>query len=239
VNSRLLAFLVLCLPLAVAVPSSAQAMSRGCDQCADLPTLYRELLEQEFLRNRFDRWIREAYYPASIDAMQSSAVKSLDAAMSGDLYGVLAPSRSAGGSISAAPAYGTDPNSSSCQLVEYGKDKDGKTTQRPVTPEQVRATLCKPLADYTLAHEGHHQATCRAGGLKTVEQFVQDDRAAYQAGVAVLRQHIADLARRCSWSGSTNARRPDGTATVPTPQQISDLKSATKSKANLLNRASR
>jgi len=68
---------------------------------------------------------------------------------------------------------------------------------------------------------------------------VQDDRAAYQAGVAVLRQHIADLARKCSWSGSINARRPDGTATVPTPQQISDLKSATKSKSNLLKRASR
>jgi len=175
VSRHLLAVLALALPLAATPPRPAAALSPGCDQCADLPALYRELLEQEFLRNRFDRWVREAYYPVSIEAMQSAAVSALDAAMSGDLYGVLAPPKSGGGGGGAAPAYGTDTSSSACRLVEYVTGKDGKTSQRPVTPEQVRAKLCKPLADYTLAHEGHHQATCRAGGLKTVEQFVQDE----------------------------------------------------------------
>ena len=236
-SRRLLVALALCLPLAAAAPPPAAALSPGCDQCADLPALYRELLEQEFLRNRFDRWIREAYYPVSIEAMQSAAVNALNAAMSGDLYGVLGAPTASGGTASAAPAYGTD--TASCALVQYVTDKDGRKTQRRVTADQVRSRLCKPLAEYTLVHEGHHQQTCRAGGLKTVEQFVNDDREAYQAGVAVLRKHIADLARKCSWSGSTNARRPDGTDTVPTPPQIAALKDAARTKASLLGRATR
>ena len=237
-NRRLLAVLVLCLPFAAGAPPPARALSPNCDQCADLPALYRELLEQEFLRNRFERWIREAYYPVSIDAMQSAAVSALNGAMSGDLYGVLAPPRTGGGGTgSAAPAYGTD--TASCGLVQYVTDRDGKKSQRAVTPEQVRSKLCKPLAEYTLVHEGHHQQTCRAGGLKSVEQFVKDDHEAYQAGVAVLRKHIADLARKCSWSGSTNARKPDGTDTVPTPAQIASLKDATRTRAGLLGRATR
>ena len=63
-------FLAMLLVNAATLPA-ARALSPGCDQCADLPTLYRELLEQEFLRNRFERWIREAYFPISIDAIFS------------------------------------------------------------------------------------------------------------------------------------------------------------------------
>jgi hypothetical protein len=236
---RRLVALAFAAALPLAVPAPVHALSKNCDQCADLPRLYRELLEQEFLRNKFDSWVREAYYPVSIEAMQSSAVKALDAAASGNLYGDLGRPQSGGGQggASAAPAYGTD--TKDCRLVEYVKDKDGKTVQRPVTPEQVRAKLCKPLADYTIAHEGHHQQTCRAGGLKKVEEFVKDDRDAYQIGVNVLRAHIAKLARDCSWSGSVNEKRPDGSAVVPTPKEIASLKDATKTKAALLGRGKR
>ncbi len=236
-NRRLLVVFICGLMMAAAAPPPARALSPGCDQCADLPALYRELLEQEFLRNRFDRWVREAYYPISIAEMQRIAVNALNAAMAGDLYGVLAPTGTGAATGGAAPAYGTDLEA--CGLVQYVKDKDGKQVQRPVTPGQVRSALCKPLAEYTLVHEEHHQKTCRAGGLKTVEQFAKDDREAYQAGIGVLRRHIADLAGRCGWSGSSSGTKPDGTATVPTPPQIASLKDATKAKANLLNRATR
>jgi len=238
---------LLALALSTAIAPDARALSPGCDQCADLPTLYRELLEQEFLRNRFERWIREAYYPVTVDEMQRSATDALSGAMSRDLYGVLAPAKSAGGGKpQAAPAYGTDMNSKACGLVEYVKDKAGNTSSKPVTADQVRKKLCAPLAQYTLAHEEHHQASCRAawesGGAKklsTVEFFVHEDLAAYQAGIAALREHIASLAKKCSWSGSTNARRPDGTATVPTPAEISKLEGSAKAKSKLLQRASK
>ncbi len=224
------------LPLAAATPT--HALSKNCDMCSDLPGLYRELLDQEFLRNKFDRWISEAYYPRSIEAMQASAASALSAAMSGDLYGVLKPRGAGGsGSASAAPAFGTE--TKNCGLIEYVKDRNGKTIERPVTPQQVRAKLCKPLADHTLAHEGHHQASCRSGKLKTVEEFARDDRDAYRAGVAVLRAYIADLARRCSWSGSTAATRPDGSAVVPKPAEIFEIRSAVARKADLLGRGQR
>ncbi len=236
---------LLTLAIGAALAPTARAMSPGCDQCADLPKLYRELLEQEFLRNRMERWIREAYYPVTVDEMQRAATDALSGAMSRDLYGVLAPTR-AGGAGKAAPAYGTDMNSKACGLVEYMTDSSGKTSTRPVTADQVRKKLCPPLAEYTLVHEARHQASCRASWgagdtkkLGTVEFFVRDDLAAYQAGIASLREHIASLAKKCSWSGSTNARRPDGTATVPTPAQVTQLESQVKSKAKLLQRASK
>ncbi len=238
---------LLTLAIGAALAPAGRAMSPGCDQCADLPALYRELLEQEFLRNRFERWIREAYYPVTVDEMQRAATDALSGAMSRDLYGVLSPAKAAGaGKAGAAPAYGTDMNSKACGLVEYVTDANGKTSTRSVTADQIRKKLCAPLAQYTLAHEEHHQASCRAGWaagdtrkLSSVEFFVRDDLAAYQAGIAALREHIASLAKKCSWTGSTNARRPEGTATVPTPAQIAQLESASKSKAKLLNRASK
>ena len=233
---RLLVALAVVAALPLSAPAPAHALSRNCDRSSDLPALYRELLDQEFLRNKFDRWINEAYYPISIEAMQASAASALNAAMSGDLYGVLKP-RGAGGSASAAPAFGTE--TKNCGLIEYVKDASGKTVERPVTPQQVRSKLCKPLADHTLAHEGHHQKSCRDGKLQTVAEFARDDRDAYQAGVTVLRAYIADLARRCSWSGSTAATRPDGSAVVPKPAEIFEIKGAVARKADLLGRGQR
>ena len=241
-----LSLLVLCL-MGVA---PARALSPGCDRCSDLAELYRELLEQEFLMRRFDRWVREQYYPVTVDEMQRVAVRDLNAAMSGDFFGVLGPPASAGGggggsAPTAAPAYGTDMSSKDCRLVEYTTDKDGKQTTRPTTPDQIRKKYCAPMAEYLIAHEGHHQNSCRAAWsqgkekqLQSVGFFVQDDRDSYQAGVAVLRKHIAELARRCAWSGSTSNVKPDGTQVVPTPQQIGELQRNTASRARMLKRAS-
>ena len=231
-----------CAALACRITAtSAPAAAAGCDKCSDLPKLYRELLEQEFLRNRFDRWVKEAYYPVSVDAMQQSAADQLGVAMRGGLYGSLTTNSGSGGQGSAAPSYGTDLNNKSCALVEYVKDAQGDQTQRPVKPEQVRSKLCAPMAEFVLAHEGHHQASCRAAyaagrtaQFGTTEFVAKDDVEAYQVGIAVLRDHIAKLAWQCGWSGSTNARRPDGTTTVPTPDQVAELKNATRQQAALL-----
>ncbi|MFS2051960.1 hypothetical protein ACEN8K_24055, partial [Variovorax sp. CT11-76] len=69
--------------------AAAQA-APDCDRCQDLPRLYREMLEQEFLRAKFQSWIAQAYYPLSIEAMQTQATNALTTAMQGNLYGVLA-----------------------------------------------------------------------------------------------------------------------------------------------------
>ena len=238
---------ITCAALACLVTvTPASAAAAGCDKCSDLPRLYRELLEQEFLRNRFDRWVKEAYYPVSVEAMQQSAADQLGAAMRGGLYGPLKTDSGSGGKGGAAPSFGTDLNNKSCALVQYVKDAQGNQTQRPVKPEQVRSRLCAPMAEFVIAHEGHHQASCQAAyaagqtaQFGTTEFVAKDDVAAYQAGIAVLRDHIAKLAGQCGWSGSTNARRPDGTSTVPTPDQVMELKNATKKQASLLKRKSK
>lgn len=227
-----------------AAPATAKAPS--CNECRDLPRLYRELLEQEFLRNLFDKWIKQSYYPGTVGTMQKAAQGQLNAAMQGSLYGPLAGAQGGGGDGGAAPAYGTDLSRKSCPLVEYFVDKDGNEQQRPVTPEQVRAKHCPQIADFVLAHEQKHQEKCRSSWAETgsdkfitVEYIAADDREAYQTGIAVLRQHIARLARDCGWSGSTNARKPDGTMTVPTPQQILELKDKVKRNAGKLQRSSK
>ncbi|MBL8700319.1 MAG: hypothetical protein JNK67_18230 [Alphaproteobacteria bacterium] len=243
---RLSCLLVACLLLI----APARALSPGCDRCSDLADLYRELLEQEFLLRRFDRWIREQYFPVTVEEMQRVALRDLNTAMSGDFFGVLgAPGGGGSGDGAtpvAAPAYGTDMSTKDCRLVEYTTGKDGKTTTRPVTPEDIRKKHCTPMAEYLIAHEGHHQQSCRAAWsqgkekqLQSVGFFVQDDRDSYQAGVAVLRKHIAELARRCAWSGSTSAVKPDGTQVVPTPQQVGDLQRNTAARGRMLRRASK
>jgi len=231
--------------LLAAAPAPA-APPPDCSKCSALPMLYRELLEQEFLRKLFDKWISQSYYPATMTTMQDSAKGQLDAAINGGLYGELAPGKVGSGAGGAAPAYGTDLTSKACQLVEYYKDKEGNEQQRPVTPEKVRAKHCNAVADYVLVHERYHMDTCKASWARhgsdkfiTVEYVAEDDRAAYQAGIAELRKYIAKLASDCRWSGSTNAKRPDGTMTVPTPAQILELKNNSKGKAAQLKRSSK
>lgn len=246
-----------------ASPSQAQPAGRGqaasqgteanCDRCEDLPRLYRELLEQEFLRAKFESWIRQAYYPASIESVQAAAVAALNAAMQGDLYGVLRPPSSSGGSGvgTAAPAFGTNVGDSKCALVEFvtvvdPHDSTKKTVvEQPTTPAGIRAKLCKPLAEAVIKHEGHHVESChaawRAGdkNVTTVEWFVKNDVESYQAGVRVLRDAISDLSGHCGWTGSTSEFKPDGTRVVPTPERITELATATKTKASALRRSSR
>lgn len=228
-----------------------------CSKCSDLPKLYRELLEQEFLRNLFDSWIKQNYYPTSTDELKAAAERQLSNAMRAKLklYGVLAPDGGGGEGGAAAPAYATDLSTNVCQLLEYktctqnagSQNKKKKEVQVPfpTTEADVRARHCKPIADYLLAHEGHHQEQCRknwkqskSAAFITVKYVTEDDRDAYQKGIGILRDHIAKLAAECKWDGSTNARRPDGTTTVPTPLEIQELKNNTRVKGLRLKRRS-
>jgi len=226
-----------------AKPPAAPAKPPTCDDCKDLPRLYRELLEQEFLRKLFESWKRQEYYPRSVEQSAKSELgKAMNGRGQGSLYGAVAPD-DAGGGGGAAPAYGTDQSSAACQLVEYYKDEHNEDQTRPTTEAKVRRDNCKAIADFVMAHENHHKEDCKANwkqtksdSFVTVEYVVQDDIEAYQAGIAVLRDHIAALARNCGWTGSTNAKKPDGTMTVPTPEEISRLKDNTKVKASQLKR---
>jgi len=264
--------LVACLVAAVPVPAASAGQDEcppkkkkpegpppDCSKCSALPMLYRELLEQEFLRNLFKKWVTEKYGPGTVELMQRRAKELLDQAMKGTttvrpLYGVLAPQGTGGSGGGAAPAYGTDLSHKSCGLVEYVRCKkttgDGKEevqeVQVPITPAEVRAKLCEPIADYVLAHEGYHQKTCKASWAEhgsdkflKVDYVAEDDLAAYEVGIGVLRQHIAKLARDCEWSGSTNKRKPDGTMTVPTPDEILKLKDNVRKTTGQLRRKSK
>jgi hypothetical protein len=238
--------LFVAVALLVASFPGRPSAATGCSECADLPNLYRELLEQEYLRNRFESWIKQQYYPRSVSELQRAARDQLTNAMrNGSLYGAVTPAAAAGGGGSgAAPAFGTDLSSRNCGLYEITFDDQGNEIHTPTTPQKIREKLCKAKADFVLAHEGHHQASCReawrtgqSAKLGTVEWFVQNDRDAYQAGIAVLREYIAELASNCAWKGSTNKTKPDNTKTVPTPDQINELK--TNKLSNLLKRSSR
>lgn len=227
-------------------PPAAPTKPSTCNECKDLPRLYRELLEQEFLRKTFESWKKQDYYPRSVEESAKSELnKAMKGRGKGSLYGAVAPDDGGGGGGS-APAYGTDQSSKACQLVEFYKDDQNNEQQRPTTEAKVRSDNCKPIADFVMAHENHHKDDCKANWDKsksdsfvTVKYVVQDDIEAYQAGIGVLRDHIAALARQCRWTGSTNARRPDGTTTVPTPEQIATLKDNTKVKASQLKRRSK
>jgi hypothetical protein len=223
-----------------AIPPSAQAAG-GCNECKDLPRLYRELLEQQFLRDKFNSWVKQAYYPASVKNMQDQAANALTTAMQ---HGAAGSGSASGGN--ATPSFGTDLNSKQCGLVQYVSDGNGGLKEKPVTPDDVKKKMCAPLADFVLAHEGHHQASCRTnyGAGKASEfarpEFVaQDEVAAYQAGIAVLRDHVAKLAKSCGWIGSSNERKPDGTFTVPTPSQIQELSANSVKAAGSLKNATR
>jgi hypothetical protein len=244
---------LLLLLLALFAATAARAEASKCDQCSDLPRLYRELLDQEFLAEKFNSWVKQSYYPRSISTVKRSAANALTAAARGSLYGVLKPSGSGGGP-GAGPAYGTDLNNRNCGLREYappdpndaGSDEDKEPPSSPTTPEKIRAKECKPVAEAVIVHEGVHQEWCRGAYrsgktqvLESVEEFVKNDLAAYKEGVRSLRESIADLALRCRWGGSTNPVKPDGTKTVPTPDQILKLKDNIVSKARTLRRSTK
>lgn len=238
-------FVVLLLVLAAAAPASLAA--RPCDECKDLPRLFRELMEQEFLRDQFDSYVRQAYYPPTVDQMYASVEKRFNETFYSKKGGGTAGTPAAGGGA----AYGTRSWRKECDLVEFLKGPDGKGLEdangepkvKPITPAELRQKECKPIADHVLDHEGHHQETCRkthkdgtTASWQSAEFVAKDEVAAYQKGITSLRETISRLAFQCGWEGSVRVTKPDGTKVVPTKDQIDALKDNAKKAASTLKK---
>lgn len=210
--------------LAVAVLSGAiwvttARVVTACPECADLAVLTRELAEQTFLMGVFERWASTGKHPPTIDDVQTAA--KADLAEYVDRTG--SGGGGAGGSA-AGPALGTDLSTPACNLVEYVTDSQGRTVARPTTPQQVRRTFCKPIAEFLLTHENSHRQSClqawRNGTqslLQTVDFFVKDDADAYAAGVKVLQDYVDAARKKCTFGLGIGSDTMSGARKAPRP----------------------
>jgi len=232
-----------------AIPVSA---AQKCDQCKDLPFLFRELMQQEYLRDQFESYIKQAYYPPTVGQMY----KNVEGRFNSTFYSSAKPAASTqGGQDAPKPsggaAYGTRTWLKKCDLVEFLKDKNGNQIYdekknpvvKPVSPQDIRAKECKAIADHVLTHEGHHQQSCRethsngtANSWDSPEFVAKNEVEAYQKGIASLRETIARLSKDCNWEGSVRALKPDGTSVVPTKEQIEELKNNTRKVSKALRK---
>ena len=193
--------LSLLLPLFLVVQASSQDYPKKCDRCEDLPSLMKELKEQEWLRSRFytfSPW--EKVYPRT-----AGSVKDLQTRVQ-NAFNAWLKTPEGGGGVG-EPTMGTNPED--CKLAFFLKDADGNTSILPYDEKQMKQRFCKTILDYMLAHEASHQRTCRALGAKnkaflTVPEFVAADEVkAYEAGIKALVKTINDLAARCKEKGTT------------------------------------
>jgi len=239
------------LCLLVGIPTQAVLAKQSCDQCKDLPFLFRELMQQEYLRGQFESYIKQAYYPPTVGQMYAN----VEGRFNDTFYSPRKSASSSGSNGPAEPkggaAYGTRTWLPKCDLVEFLKDEKGNQLKddddnpvvQPITPQQIRAKECKAVADHVLDHEGHHQESCRvthrqgkADSWNKPEFVARDEVEAYQKGIASLRDTIARLARECHWDGSVRLLKPDGTSVVPTKEQIEELKNNTRKVAKSLRK---
>lgn len=201
----------------VAMSGAAEAAPCGCK---DLPTMVRELNEQEFLKNLFSQWA--AYMPREIlttNDLVSRATREFNQTFYSGSGGAAA------GTTHGGHAHmGTNFRDPTCPIVTYHYDRrgrpvrnrDGSHRTSPVDESTYKTKQCDAMVAYTFAHERHHQQTC----LKLVAQgrtemwdrpgfFAQNDADAYQAGIDVLRREIQALAGRCGWERSTKDQLPN------------------------------
>ncbi len=240
--------LVLCFVVFGVLTSPVYA-AKPCNECKDLPYLFRELMEQEFLRDQFNSYVKQAYYPPTVQQMYSTVERRFNEAFYSTKGTSTGATPAAGGGGGAA--FGTRSWRKECDLVEFQKgangeqllDKDNNPLVKPVTPQQVHAKECKAIADHVLKHEGHHQKSCKdthksgkTDSWHSPEFVAKDEVEAYQAGVESLRETIANLAAQCRWTGSVRMLKPDGTSVVPTKDQIEELKQNTKKTARSLKK---
>jgi hypothetical protein len=228
---KLLPFL---LPLLLAVPAASQGYPKTCDSCEDLPSLMKELKEQEWLRDRFysfSPW--EKVYPftaGSVKDLQSRVQAAFNAWLK----------TPAGGGGAGEPTMGTNPEN--CQLVFYVKGADGNTTIQPYDEKAMKQRYCKTILDYMLAHEASHQRTCRALGAKNkaflnAPDFVAADEVkAYEAGIKVLEKAINDLAARCKEKGTTAKYRLDPNQEI-SPAKVYQSEDRVRRITDMLERA--
>jgi len=220
-----------------------------CNKCSDLPKLYKELAEQQFLRDRFQEFIDWRLPPIPKDPKKSAGQAMRDWVTAEFTRYLNSPA--GGGNGFGQPEMGTDIDS--CKLVSYPKDdqgknltdKDGNDITCPVSAQDIKNMYCPAVADMILTHEGQHQTDCKNNkkssqpvDLAEWRNYAVYDVRGYTAGIANLRKSIAALAKskQCGWKGSTNKTKkmpmPQGGGqkptdidvdVVPTPQWIDGL----------------
>lgn len=231
---RALTLLLLTAPLLHAAPAPAAECKPAC---AELPAMERELFNQEFLQDRFNRYmsyelVANPQMAPDPDHPGTQAMESMIAALQREAAAALTRyMRSAAGggqSGSAAPGAGTGAD---CKLYLYSPA--GK--QIPYNEDKFRQSHKCWDVEFTLAHEGQHVADCKAGKKinEEYESYIASDVRAYGAGVRALRKIIAATAARCGWKGSTRARKPnpvdrEDQDVVPTPADVNEILGALK-----------
>lgn len=216
--------------------------------------MFQELMEQQWLQRDAQRIIDSNYYPISVSEFKNGLKRRFRKEFHlSDGTG----KDGASGKCEGGEAMATDLNSPGCGFVTYVRDENGcvKTKKnpagedepetKPITPDQLKQQKCLPEAEMMLAHEGVHQKSCkdlyksgRQAEMDSVKWFVENDRDAYKAGVKSLRKSIAELASKCGWQGSSHKFKPDGSRTVPTPDQINELSNNTMRAAKALSKNS-
>jgi hypothetical protein len=243
--------LILAVTLLLAAPASAvsspttakEACKPGkkppspapCNKCSDLPKLYKELAEQQFLRDRFQEFIDWRLPPIPKDPKKSAGAAMRDWVTAEFTRYLNSPA--GGGNGFGQPEMGTDIDS--CKLVSYPKDdqgknltdKDGNDITCPVTAQDIKNMYCPAVADMILTHEGQHQTDCKNNKTSSQPVDLADwrnyavyDVRGYTAGIANLRKSIAALARskQCGWKGSTNKTKKMPMPPVGGPQKPTD-----------------
>jgi hypothetical protein len=204
--------------LAALIPSLANAARKPCD-CANLEQIEREITEQEFLLKMFTQWTE--YLPAALRTPEDVRER---ANMNFLLTFYGAPSQRPDiEGAGAGGAFGTLYKQPGCPLVEY-LYKDGKPhmvetaeskrekrnppelewATKPTSEAKYKSKQCKALVHYAFVHERSHQATCHRLQNEHRESqwdqplfFIQDDAAAYKAGLEVLYAERDRLEAKC------------------------------------------
>ena len=140
-----------------------------CNRCSDLPKLYKELTEQQYLRDKFQEFSDWRLPPIAKtpEDMKKSAGELMRDWVTQEFTNYL-NSPEGGGSGFGQPEMGTDLET--CKLVSYPKDAAGKNLKDkkgnsivcPVTKADIKSMYCPAVADMILTHEGQHQTDCRA-----------------------------------------------------------------------------
>jgi len=243
---------LLCLLFIIVTFTSPAFGAQKCDQCKDLPFLFRELMQQEYLRDQFESYVRQSYYPPTVKQMYESVERRFNATFYSSPQSAASPGgKDVASKPSGGAAYGTRTWLPKCDLVEFLKDAKGNQildkqenpVVKPITPQQIRAKECKAVADHVLKHEGFHQQSCRqthsngtADLWNSAEFVAKNEVEAYKKGVESLRDMIAKLAKECNWDGSVRMLKPDGTSVVPTKEQIEELKNNTRKVSRALGK---
>lgn len=220
--------------LAPSAVGNAANTGKRCDRCQDLPTLEKEVFEQEFLADLFRQyWTGKKPIPSPkckdqtpTDAMVNEATDAFNQYLRGPAGGnrsaknmkgdpckqnVQNPCAGNATTFSTVP-FETDFGSKDCDIVaNEATCVKGKpvVNKHKITDKDgqdfISKTYCSQVSDYLIAHESQHKKDCQNGAdIGEAHNYAMSDAKAYLAGVRSLRHYIAQKAKDCGWQGSSD-----------------------------------